>query len=388
MTDTRSSFLDVLRALAICLVLLRHGVSVSGLQPPESMSLLLLYNLANNGWLGVDLFFVLSGFLLSSQIISAVQDQTYRVSTFVKRRALRTLPAYFVVLLLLWSGVLATQLDTPGVGDPGALLAHIFFLNDYFQPAISVIFWSLATEEKFYLLMALVVPILTRFHPLIAVGFIITAIFSIIAFRTVAYASAPVHDYSTFFWTYRAPFHFALDGLVMGVLAGFLHHHWPSIRGGSSVNIALIGLLLTLLCSTNWITTTDSAGALFAIPAFSAVTLALIFRHLSFDRIIRPSLARPSRFLARISFSVYLVHYPAAQLTFGFVTDRNLSQLTFWIFYLVSATLLACALHYLIEAPSLRFRERVAPRERVAEKPSALPERGRHLAEAPLASDA
>ena len=107
------------------LVLLRHGVSVPDLAPPDGLIESALYNIAANGWLGVDLFFVLSGYLLSSQILRDCQSPLgFDRLNFLVRRALRTMPAFLLVLLLLWSGFLSKSLQTGGVRELHTLAVH------------------------------------------------------------------------------------------------------------------------------------------------------------------------------------------------------------------------------------------------------------------------
>lgn len=359
-----SPTLDALRAIAITLVVLRHGVSVPGLAASDVASAP-LYNLMANGWLGVDLFFVLSGYLLSTQILRSLANQRYSASNFVARRALRTLPAYLTVLIALWMGVLASTLTTKGAGDPTALLAHLLFLNDYFGPPILVTFWSLATEEKFYLLMALLVPALFLCSKQTACALLAAMIGAVMLARTGAFLADPPHIYTDYFWQFRAPFHFAVDGLLIGVLGGFAWHY-----GWRLVKLPRYGLLFIFACAALFLTTTEWAAdealghALIAAPAFSCLTLLGIYLHPQVDHHIAGGwFAKAVGQLARISYSLYLTHYIAAKLAVQWLrplTADTAGQVTYWTVYLGLSLVLGSALFRLAELPGLHLRERLA----------------------------
>ena len=111
-----------------------------------------------NGWVGVDLFFVLSGFLISKHLLA--QRETSKglaLGPYLVKRALRIVPAYYAVLLVVAAGLV------PLYAVPQEALAlrlgyHALFLQDYLPANIVVVFWSLGVEEKFYLLAPLSLP--------------------------------------------------------------------------------------------------------------------------------------------------------------------------------------------------------------------------------------
>lgn len=143
--------LDTLRGIAIAAVLLYHGFfwsqGIGGL-----VGVARLFVLATlPGWLGVNLFFVLSGFLITGILLDTRRTSDY-YRRFYVRRALRILPAYYAILLLL--AVLRAA-------SPGFLIFSIFYLSNLaplFGVAASYpVLWSLAVEEHFYLLWPTIV---------------------------------------------------------------------------------------------------------------------------------------------------------------------------------------------------------------------------------------
>jgi peptidoglycan/LPS O-acetylase OafA/YrhL len=140
--------LDVLRGIAILLVLIYHGFLFSAprlvLGTPTLQS---LYLLTGWGWLGVNLFFVISGFLITG-ILQDSRSSTQYFQRFYTRRALRILPAYLVTLFLLWGFHL--------VRLPYLLICVLFLANmpGLLLPTGTALYgplWPLAVEEQFYL---------------------------------------------------------------------------------------------------------------------------------------------------------------------------------------------------------------------------------------------
>ncbi|MEO8161545.1 MAG: acyltransferase, partial [Arenimonas sp.] len=145
---TRLPGLDLLRAVAIAWVMLFHSWIVGGLG--EDFSWLSRY-----GWMGVDLFFVLSGFLIGGQVLAPLaRGERLSFRDFYVRRAFRILPA-FAVVLALYALVPALR-EAPGM-EPWWKFAG-FFMNfsiDYADNQAFSHAWSLCVEEHFYLLFPL-----------------------------------------------------------------------------------------------------------------------------------------------------------------------------------------------------------------------------------------
>jgi peptidoglycan/LPS O-acetylase OafA/YrhL len=147
--------LDGLRGIAILLVLLAHGTAkavsaTAALQIALSLPMAVLHCVSTRGWVGVDLFFVLSGYLITGILLdTAGRPHYYR--NFITRRAFRILPLYYTFLLvclipalhvskelLLWHALYAGNIQN--------------FLADNFGPYCISPLWSLQVEEQFYLL--------------------------------------------------------------------------------------------------------------------------------------------------------------------------------------------------------------------------------------------
>ncbi|WP_230203278.1 acyltransferase family protein [Parafrankia discariae] len=226
-TGGHNPALDGVRALAVLCVLVFHMDSLSG------------------GYLGVDVFFVLSGFLITKQLL-AERDRTGRVSLrrFYLRRAYRLLPAFWLLALVGLTTVVVLGIGTAGERDEflDSLAASMFYLNNYFQVVRQSTgagwlghTWSLSLEEQFYLLWPLVLivlcrrPRLVRRLPLVLLG--------------GAVAVALWRNVLTSFGASGTRTYFALDTRADALLVGCAVAAWlrAARRGASGENGAGAG---------------------------------------------------------------------------------------------------------------------------------------------------
>ncbi|MFG5407568.1 acyltransferase [Piscinibacter sakaiensis] len=146
--DARLPGLDLLRAIAVVWTMLFHSFVVGGLGPDWTW-------LSRHGWMGVDLFFVLSGYLIGGQVLAPLAaGRRLDLADFYRRRAFRILPAYLAVLAayLAWPGFR----EAPGMEPAWKFLSFTLNLSiDYARHAAFSHAWSLCVEEHFYLLFPL-----------------------------------------------------------------------------------------------------------------------------------------------------------------------------------------------------------------------------------------
>jgi peptidoglycan/LPS O-acetylase OafA/YrhL len=361
--------LDGLRALAILLVLARHSLrpfvpddayqSVATIGPIDLTPFFL------NGWIGVDLFFVLSGFLIGRQAWRG--DSLLR---FWFKRVTRILPAYWTCL-----GIVAIGLTLAGTWSKSGLdfLAHLVMLQDYTGSVFVPAFWSLGAEEKFYLLAPLLVCILVRTRSTLWQGCGLLALWLIpVLWRVAAVSSlTEVVTYDVYFPQYRSPFHLTCESLVLGFSIAWLSLQPWSSRISRPVREGLfwsgaVGVMFWLVPSI--ILERIDARTIVVAPAliglcFGAMVLAAVSGAGSYSRVFGLTLWRP---VATGSYTLYLTHMMVlpfagvlavlAPLTMGAsVTARWLAFLP-WYLVLTSAS--AYLLHRYVERPVLIWRDR------------------------------
>ncbi len=197
--------MDLLRAIAILLVILAHSVLSYG--APAHLAPLQL------GGTGVDLFFVLSGWLLGSVLIKeAIGTGDIDVRRFWKRRWMRTLPAYFTVLIMSVSQRLITK---DGAEFPWE---YFVFLQNY-KPHMEFfsISWSLAVEEQFYLFIAPLLAFLIPYKKHNRTLILLILLFAPFILRSL---DLYVSGYET---------HVRIDGCVLGVLLAHIRLEYEKI---------------------------------------------------------------------------------------------------------------------------------------------------------------
>ena len=370
--------LDGLRAIAILLVLLRHAV-----RPiyEEHGRLLQVgdWDLAVpflNGWMGVDLFFVLSGFLITHHLLNRWPERFN--STFLLRywgkRVLRTFPAFYATLAIVALGIVPFY--QPDVSDVRAsLVQHLFFLQDYFGSEFVPAFWSLGVEEKFYLTCPFVLLLLARHSRPQQVRILIAlaAVPVLLRVTTVFFNRDVLGHYGDFFWMVRSPFHLAVDGLWMGVLSALLYR-WRAAaifeRPRCARSLLVLGsvLLAVLISSFAWFDAAHywaSAVVLTLVPlGFACLMVAVISSKSALNQWL---CGRGLRFLAVTSYSIYLVHMTviplalrAAALVPAYQDAPPLTQfLVFLPGYLLLSVAGGVALHLLVEKPFLILKDRI-----------------------------
>jgi peptidoglycan/LPS O-acetylase OafA/YrhL len=289
--------LDTLRGIAILGVLFLHGFfwPYSGLHFGRWGTLFL--NLTQPGWLGVNLFFVLSGFLITGSLIDSSHRPDY-YRRFYTRRALRILPAYYALLLLL--GLLG-QANGPYIALGFFYLANVTELlgvAQWYGPL-----WSLAVEEHFYLVWPTIVHRLSlRSIALVAAAIVI----GVSILRTVVFYYGGSPGLASYTW-------FVVDGLACGALVAVLLRSDVSRKQVSQVTAGLIVLAVAISVAGapfGILTRNRMLGAGFQYTVISILFsgVLLMFLLLGTGRYQRIVCHSALRFFGYISYGLYLVH--------------------------------------------------------------------------------
>jgi len=354
--------LDLLRAAAIISVVLTHYQ----LERPTPFPFL------RYGWVGVDLFFVLSGYLIGGQLLSLqLKRGSIPFRTFYLRRFMRTLPSYYVALALY---VMIPALN-PVLGVKPNLVVLAYYLTftqnlalmmPYFQ-----ISWSLCIEEHFYLLLPLVILFLRRWNRrIILLVFLVVFLSQLLIRCAIIGYGMENHALTTeaeiLSWLSRVyyPTYCRLDGLTVGVGLAALQLHQPQIwsklmgLGNKLLVAAVVTLALTFwLISTKYYLITGTAGFTMLSISFGLFTAAALSPGSYLHRINW----RPVRLTAELAYSIYLTHpiafYLTGMLLARFGLDAHAGG-TF-IALMLGVLLLAMALYLIVERPCLKLRDRV-----------------------------
>jgi peptidoglycan/LPS O-acetylase OafA/YrhL len=344
-SGARQDGLDVLRALAILPVLLFHAPEGVTSALPEPLRYAFRF-----GWMGVDLFFVLSGYLIGRQVFATREDAPLgaQLRSFWVKRWTRTLPLYFVVLGT-YAVIKPWVFGAPFIGGGWH---YVLFLQNYLPLLDFVQSWSLCVEEHFYLVLPLLAfglrgrrwPAWVWLVP-VAVSLVGRALVS----RTVP-PETPVLELAPLL---QWPTHLHLDGLGIGVFLARTAEHWrgwtaraKALSTGAGVAVLALTLALcgpTLLGHARlWVFTGLSVG--FGLVLVGMESLRL------------PSgLRRAVYAVAVTSYGAYLWHGLVVR-----VLDRSHLTLGWWgldLLAFVGVTLAVSWVTYVaVEKPGLRLR--------------------------------
>ena len=310
------------------------------------------------GWIGVDIFFVLSGFLIGSILLEEIRRSgTIRVGRFYGRRGFKIYPAFYA-FLAIYAVLHAAAGDHPV--SAGAWLSEVFFVQSY-VPAVFGHTWSLAVEEHFYLGLPLLLLAL-RLRPdeeqrnsrkVVLTGAAIAVV--CLALRIIQRVRHPEFN----LYTHMYPSHLRIDALFGGVVLAWLwlsHRQWLlRLRGYESVLLAVGVLLLVppfVLPMEHPLI--DTVG--FTTNALGAVLL--VVAALLWDS-NRPSI-RALAWLAPFTYSIYLWHVVVVR-TVSVLLPTTSYGLVFTL-YVAGSLIVGIGTAKAIEAPALALRERIIPR--------------------------
>lgn len=352
---TRQPGLDLLRAAAVVWVMLFHSFLVGGLGDDWAW-------LSRYGWMGVDVFFVLSGYLIGSQVFAQLAAQgRIDFAAFYWRRALRILPAFWAVLAIY--ALLPAAREAPGMEPWWAFAAFIYNLRvDYLaHPAFSHA-WSLCVEEHFYLVLPALAWLLARRGSARKTAAVALAlVLAGIALRSAIWlhGSAADEPRNWFVEDLYYPTWCRLDGLLMGVLLAAARTWRPALwaRVQARANAVLVaGLALLGLA---FVVCADRVGLLansIGWPLLS-VALALIVCAAAEGRSLIARWRLPGAgAIAAMSYSLYLSHKIAYHLAQPWV-QAHLHGIAAFAAYALAALVLGAALHLAVERPALRWRD-------------------------------
>ncbi len=353
--------LDILRCLAVLLVLVHHG----GFIPMFTKI----------GWVGVDLFFVLSGFLISGLLYMEFKRLgAIRWGRFLIRRGLKIYPAFYAMILVTFlARRIAASPDTVG-----PYLREIFFVQNY-GVGVWQHTWSLGVEEHFYLLLPIFFLLLIRFSrnrqdpfaslPWAFVGIAVSCL--LIRAATVYFTSS-----AAFFPPMVTnPTHERIDSLFFGVLLGYFHHFHPATIShllGSRAKQICAGLLVGAALSCCFIFTRENHflltfGLTLLYLGFGGLLLLSLEVHdvlPQWSRGYTEGLGTLCATLGAYSYSIYLWHIPFQAFAPGVL--RRLLHIRFgpleqFLFYFVGSIAFGILMAKAIEMPVLKLRDRIFP---------------------------
>jgi peptidoglycan/LPS O-acetylase OafA/YrhL len=367
MTITQSSprvlGLDTLRALAICLVMLHHYVLFVSHSDTFGW-------VGEIGWVGVDLFFALSGYLIGNQIFAALRSpQGFALGHFYGRRLLRTLPNYLTVLALYFlSPAFRNDLTLPPLWkfltftqninlEPGTAFSHA---------------WSLCIEEQFYVLLPAAALVIATFRRSLRWAWSAIALTVAIGMLTRGViwnelvdgkASALNHYYKYIYYSSFCRFDELLAGVVLALLKNYHGGAWRRLTAHGNLalaaGLALGALTFALFLSDHY----GLAMTLLGYPMLAISFGLLIVAALGEKSVLRTARIPGAGSMALWSYAIYLTHKQVAILAAEPLAARGYgpeSPVAICV-SMALAVLSGWVLYRLVEAPFMALRNRLLP---------------------------
>ena len=328
------------------------------------------------GWLGVNLFFVLSGFLITSILLGLREEERY-FTIFYSRRALRIFPPYYLGLAVYFA--ISVCLGMPGTfrlwGQFVFYYISLYIHNPFplHETRLGVpvivcygltVLWSLSVEEIYYTIWAPIIRF-TKEKVLAAI-----LIFMMVAAPPLRWWLHTTHGYEIF------TFFCQMDGLAYGsLIALIIRHRRASVTAWSRSDwlFDLLGIIIVPCSMVFWLITggspdkriVTSLGLVLADVSFALITYALI-RHAGGNQLwVRIFRAKWLRSIGMVSYSLYLFHYPlgivSGEVLAKLHLPRRVDAVSSVLLGLALSFAVAYGLWYGMESRIQRWKDRKVP---------------------------
>ncbi len=364
-SDKKIPGLDFLRAMAILLVFLWHYQRYGS---PEWLK-----GISKFGWTGVDLFFVLSGYLIGTQLFSTtVKGEEVSIYQFYLKRFFRIVPAYLLVLILYFS--FPGFREREGISPLWKFLTFTMnFGLDYQNAGSFSHAWSLCIEEQFYLFFPLLLVLFSKIKagsksllifPLLFAAGIAARIYSWQTFVAPLYADKEnmglvANAYSKYVYY---PSYNRLDGLLVGVFIALLLAFRPAVKNkiDSKGNVFFVVSML-ILAATYFLCTEPFSfyAAVFSYPLVSIAYGLLVLAALSPACFMNRLNFKIFNVLAMLSYSIYLTHKQINHVVQKLLAAYHFNETGMFAICFVVSIMGGLVLHLLIEKPFLKLRNKL-----------------------------
>lgn len=351
----RNFGLDLFRAIAIVLVVLSHGKFMLNDTALEDFPYLSNID-------GVDVFFVLSGFLIGGILLKTLQSpekkDTKNLFHFWKRRWFRTLPNYYLILGVNYFLVKYGWIE----GNIDRFNAHFLtFTHNFAQPFMGFFWesWSLSVEEWFYLLSPIFLWLLARIFP-VKTNFIVVAGLMILV--PTLYRMHLYHPNLDGFWwdvSIRKTVMTRLDGIGYGLVLAWVYAYFPKFWNTYKWWFAGLGALLLV-----WIVNSQFPSHHYYKQTFYFTVLPIcIMCFLPLFHAWKSANglgAKTVQYISKISYSMYLVNLAliAMPIAKHFPPQGGMDGLVKYLIYWILVIVLSSILFYAYERPMMNLRDK------------------------------
>ena len=344
--ELRFPTLDLLRLVAIGMTVLAHTPNLV-LKVPG------LASTRNALWMGVDLFMLISGWLLGGQLLREDERGPMSPWRFYFKRWMRTLPPYYFMLLTLYFLPGAPEFHGPQSWK--VILTHLTFTQVYGGDLRYMISWSLCVEEHFYLVLPLVVLLLRKVRSL-PIALLLT-----FALEAVAVGSR----FANFDANETIPFlpHERSHGLFLGLLFALMYQRHPLVwerLGRMATLLGVVGIVGTIAVLVT-VPPPPSRWMFIAAPTLGTWTFAMVFIPCVHGSSAWSRFSfRGLTYLGGLTYAIYLTHNVLPRSLVEMMGGAGTLKGMLWRFICMAGA--ALFVHHLVERPFLAIRQRLLAR--------------------------
>jgi peptidoglycan/LPS O-acetylase OafA/YrhL len=356
--------LDVVRAIAILMVVFSHIYYLIDSTNPTLISISGI-----SGFAGVELFFVLSGFLIGTILLKKFISEEFSIKTilhFLKRRWFRTLPNYYLVLIL--NLIIALFFGYP----IDNWLSYFFFMQNFASYSITIFTesWSLSVEEWTYVFVPIVLFFGCKlFKKNKKFGFLLLCGFLIVLFhllRFTVYMEDSFSDMQTWNLAIKSIVIYRIDSIIVGFVIAWLHFYYARFLEKYSVYLFIIALHLFFFQFVVMnVLGFDIVQSPLYVKVFyftlTSFTIALGIPVFVYWNKSNSFFAKPIELISRISYSMYLLHYSIVTVLFKFILNKfnfELSAPLIIVIYLFATIFISYLLYKYFEKPMMNLRDK------------------------------
>lgn len=352
--------LDLVRAAAIIFVVFSHLFYVIDSYNPTFISLSGLF-----GYFGVEVFFVLSGFLIGTILLKNYVNETFcfsDIKRFLIRRWFRTLPAYYLVLLL--NIIIAVLFQY----DYSSWWKYLFFIQNFSNYNITFFkeSWSLSVEEWTYILMPIVlffafnrIKIAKKYSFIFLVGLLIV-FFHLLRFY--AYKTLNIVEMDVWNTEIKSTVIYRIDAILIGFVVAWLHYFYKSVLYKYRVYLLIITahLFFFQFVVLNVLGVTLVTHPLYFKVfyfTFTSIIVALAMPFFINWKTTYKVLTKPIELISKISYSMYLLHYSIIAVLFKYF-NFQVESILLLIGYIFTTTIFSYLMYRFYEKPMTDLRNR------------------------------
>ncbi|MBK7966574.1 MAG: acyltransferase [Bacteroidetes bacterium] len=347
--------LDLFRSIAIILVVLTHGVAILELAGLEKFPFIKMID-------GVDLFFVLSGYLIGGILIKqATAAEQFKVKDLIhfwKRRWFRTLPNYYLVLglnfIVVYYGIINENIENFN-------WKFLLFLQNFSSPFTGFFWesWSLSVEEWFYIFIPIIFLILLKIYNVKKAFLFSSLILFIFSLSYRLYHLDPTIDNFWYDVRFRKIVLGRFDSLSVGLLAIWVKFYYLELWDKFRIHLFILGIILITFL-VNYPSNSNTFYKQIINLSLTPVAAACL---LPFAANLKTNSARIRSFfteISKISYSMYLVNLAlgAEIIMHNFPPKNSVESILLYLLYWAWVIVVSKIIYKYYELPIMKLRDR------------------------------